>query len=182
MGRAQVAVAHSMLVSAYWMLTTRRALPRPRSRLAQPTQQRSPHPTARRPARTPRAHRDPRPRRLTGFSPASAGTPPTLPQPALTQGIHGSVSVALFESLHWLMRMGGRPATSTHTGAGEPVEVYGAGVSVAAGLLLRARGSVSWQRSLRSDAVRRGSSHGGRGTPWRSCSTGSPVWMSARRR
>ena len=40
--------------------------------------------------------------------------------------------------LHWLMRMGGRPATSTHTGAGEPVEVYGAGVSVAAGLLLRA--------------------------------------------
>jgi hypothetical protein len=26
-----------------------------------------------------------------------------------------------------------RPATSTHTGAGEPVEVYGAGVSGAAG-------------------------------------------------
>jgi hypothetical protein len=33
------------------------------------------------------------------------------------------------------MRMGGRPATSRHTGAGEPVEVYGAGVLVAAGLL-----------------------------------------------
>src|SRR5215216_6687006 len=33
------------------------------------------------------------------------------------------------------MRIGGRPATSTHTGAGEPVEVYGAGVLVAAGLL-----------------------------------------------
>src|SRR4029453_17188365 len=33
------------------------------------------------------------------------------------------------------MRMGGRPATSTHTGAGEPVGVYGAGVLVAAGLL-----------------------------------------------
>src|SRR4029450_9547888 len=30
-----------------------------------------------------------------------------------------------------------RPATSTHTGAGEPVEVYGAGVSGAAGLLPR---------------------------------------------
>jgi hypothetical protein len=30
---------------------------------------------------------------------------------------------------------GGRPVTSRHTGAGEPVEVYGAGVSVAAGLL-----------------------------------------------
>jgi hypothetical protein len=36
------------------------------------------------------------------------------------------------------MRMGGRPATSRHTGAGEPVEVYDAGSSVAAGLLLRA--------------------------------------------
>ena len=47
-------------------------------------------------------------------------------------------------SLRWLVRMGGRPATSTHTGAGEPVEVYDAGVSGAAGLLLRTRGSVSW--------------------------------------
>src|SRR5215216_3414919 len=33
------------------------------------------------------------------------------------------------------MRMGGRPVTSRHTGAGEPVEVYDAGVVVAAGLL-----------------------------------------------
>ena len=52
--------------------------------------------------------------------------------------------------------------TSAHTGAGEPVEVYGAGVSGATGLLLRARGSVSWQRSLRTDAVRRWSPHGER--------------------
>ena len=55
-----------------------------------------------------------------------------------------------------------RPATSTHTGAGEPVEVYGAGVSGVTGLLLRARGSVSWQRSLRTGAVRRWSPHGER--------------------
>jgi hypothetical protein len=27
----------------------------------------------------------------------------------------------LSRSLHWLMRIGGRPVTSTHTGAGEPV-------------------------------------------------------------
>jgi hypothetical protein len=33
------------------------------------------------------------------------------------------------------MRMGGRPATSRHIGAGEPVQVYGAGALVAAGLL-----------------------------------------------
>ena len=55
-----------------------------------------------------------------------------------------------------------RPVTSTHTGAGEPVEVYGAGVSGVTGLLLRARGSVSWQRSLRTGAVRRWSPHGER--------------------
>ena len=52
---------------------TRRALPRPRSRLAQPTQQRSPHEKAHRPARTPRTHRDHRPSRLnTGHSSASS--------------------------------------------------------------------------------------------------------------
>src|SRR5215204_2758077 len=46
-----------------------------------------------------------------------------------------------------------------------PMEVYGAGSSGAAGLLLRARGSVSWQRALRAisamesagKAVQRGS-------------------------
>ena len=43
---------------------TRRALPRPRRRLAQPPQRRSPHPTADRPARTPRPHGDHRPSRL----------------------------------------------------------------------------------------------------------------------
>ena len=55
-----------------------------------------------------------------------------------------------------------RPVTPTHTGAGEPVEVYGAGVSGVTGLLLRARGSVSWQRSLRTGAVRRWSPHAGK--------------------
>ena len=43
-------------------------------------------------------------------------------------------SIASLADENW----GCRPVTSTHTGAGEPVEVYGAGVSVAAGLLLRA--------------------------------------------
>ncbi len=65
--------------------------------------------------------------------------------------------------LRWLMRIRCRPVTSTHTGAGEPVEVYGAGVSGVTGLLLRARGSVSWQRSLRTGAGRRWSPHGGDG-------------------
>jgi transposase len=46
--------------------------------------------------------------------------------------------------------MWGRPVTSVHTGAGEPVEVYGARSSGAVGLLLRARGSVSWQRAFRA--------------------------------
>src|SRR5512132_2441311 len=91
-------------------------------------------------------------------------------------------SVALFESLRWLMRMGCRPATSTHTGAGEPVQVYGAGVSVAAGLLRESTrvcvlAEVPPDRRCEARVVSRSE----RGTPWRSCSTGSPVWMSARR-
>ena len=61
------------------------------------------------------------------------------------------------------MRIGGRPATSGHTGAGEPVEVYGAGSSGVAGLLLRARGSVSWQRSLRAAPPGGGPASGGKG-------------------
>src|SRR5215216_7926403 len=44
---------------------TRPALPRPRPRLAQPTQRPSPHPTADRAARTPRPHGDHRPSRLS---------------------------------------------------------------------------------------------------------------------
>jgi hypothetical protein len=51
---------------------TRRALPRPRSRLEHPPQQRSPHSSAHRSARTPRANRDRQPRRLTGLFTSSA--------------------------------------------------------------------------------------------------------------
>jgi hypothetical protein len=47
-----------------------------------------------------------------------------------------------------------RSATSGHTGAGEPVEVYGAGSSGASGLLLRARGSVSRQKAFRAASAR----------------------------
>src|SRR5215218_11249563 len=71
---------------------TRRALPRPRSRLAPPPKRRSAHPTASSAARTPGPHRDHQPSRLKHRSLISvefAG--PTLPQPALWSGIHGSV-------------------------------------------------------------------------------------------
>ena len=64
MGRAQVAVAHSMLGCGLLDAETRRALPRPGRRLAQPPQRPSPHPTANSPARTPRTHGDHRPSRL----------------------------------------------------------------------------------------------------------------------
>ncbi|WP_210429003.1 IS110 family transposase [Nocardioides eburneiflavus] len=47
-----------------------------------------------------------------------------------------------------------RSATSEHTGAGEPGEVYGAGSSGASGLLLRARGSVSRQKAFRAASAR----------------------------
>ena len=63
MGRAQVAVAHSMLVAAYWMLKRDEPYHDLR-RLTQPTLRRSPYPTADRPARTPRPHGDHRPSRL----------------------------------------------------------------------------------------------------------------------
>ena len=62
MGRAQVAVAHSMLVAAYWMLTRRAAHDlgadwhRRRSDEA--------HTDGSRPARTPRTQGDPQPSRL----------------------------------------------------------------------------------------------------------------------
>jgi transposase len=65
MSRAAVAVGHSILVSAYWMLTPRRALRRPRTGLAGPAQRRGPRPPAGRPTRTARPHRRPRPGRLT---------------------------------------------------------------------------------------------------------------------
>jgi transposase len=71
---------------------TRRALPRPGSRLAQPPQRPSPHPTADRAARTPRPHGDHRPSRLSTDLAGSVEPPtPTLPQHARWSGIHGSV-------------------------------------------------------------------------------------------
>jgi hypothetical protein len=43
-------------------------------------------------------------------------------RPELLPTVHGVYRVCdLSRSLHWLMRIGGRPVTSTHTGAGEPV-------------------------------------------------------------
>ncbi len=78
----------------------------------------------------------------------------------------------------------GRPVTSAHIGAGEPVEVYDAGSSGACGLLLRARGSVSWQRTLRATLGRDGRGRGSEGVwlRWKWCSSGSPGSMSGRRR
>jgi Transposase IS116/IS110/IS902 family len=64
MGRAAVAVAHSMLVSAYYILL-RRALSGARRGLAGPAQHRGTHPPAGHPAQMPRPHRGPRPGRLT---------------------------------------------------------------------------------------------------------------------
>src|SRR5512132_2636280 len=62
------------------------------------------------------------------------------------------------------MRMGGRPATSTHTGAGEPdAGVWRGDLGCRWIVAERARGSVSWQRSLRTDPVRRRSPHGRKG-------------------
>ena len=43
--------------------------------------------------------------------------------------------------------------TSRHTGAGEPVAGVWRGGFGCRWIVLRARGSVSWQRSLRTDAV-----------------------------
>ncbi len=69
MGRAQVAVAHSMLVAAYWMLKRDEPYHDLGADWHTPPQRRSPHPTAGRPARTPRPHGDHRPSRLnTGLS------------------------------------------------------------------------------------------------------------------
>ena len=75
-----------------------------------------------------------------------------------------------------------RPATSTHTGAGEPVEVYGAGVSGAAGLLPREHVGLCPGRGPSGPTPSGEGRLTGEGTPWRSCSTGLLVWMLARRR
>src|SRR4029453_5257392 len=75
-----------------------------------------------------------------------------------------------------------RPATSTHTGVGEPVEVYGAGVSGAAGLLPREHVGLCLGRGPSGPTPSGEGRLTGKGTLWRSCSTGSPAWMLARRR
>ena len=51
---------------------------------------------------------------------------PQSPSDTVQRILEGVFGCDSSRSLHWLMRIGGRPATSTHTGAGEPVEVYGA--------------------------------------------------------
>ena len=86
---------------------TRRALPRPRSRLAQPTQQRSPHQKTDRPAGTPRAHRDPQPRRLTGFSPAAPEHPRRCRSLPSHRGFTGLCRV-------WDLGFGGGTKSWTH--------------------------------------------------------------------
>src|SRR5215207_9703420 len=70
---------------------TRRALPRPRSRLAHPPQRSSPHPTSSGTARTPRPHGDHQPSRLNTALPKRRVTCPTVPRHARWSGIHGSV-------------------------------------------------------------------------------------------
>jgi transposase len=64
MGRAQVAVAHSILVAAYWMLKRDEPYHDLGADWHTRTQRRSAHPTADRPARTPRPHGDHRHSRL----------------------------------------------------------------------------------------------------------------------
>ena len=80
MGRAQVAVAHSILVVGLLHAAPATSPTTTSARTGTAAQRRSPHPPARRPARTARPHRGPRPGRLTEASPHSAGLPaPTLP-------------------------------------------------------------------------------------------------------
>ena len=110
MGRAQVAVAHSILVVGLLHAHTRRALPRPRRRLAQPTQRRSPHPPAGRPARTPRPHRGPRPRRLTQSHSPQRRAPPDARRACPDTG-DSRVCVA-----HRILKSGGGTGTGPRIG------------------------------------------------------------------
>ena len=61
MGRAQVAVAHSILVAAYWMLKRDEPYHDLGPGLARPPRHRSPHPPPGHPTRTARPHRRPGP-------------------------------------------------------------------------------------------------------------------------
>ena len=92
MGRAQVAVAHSILVSAYYMLKRDEPYHDLGAGLARPPQRRSPHPPAGRPARDARPHRRPRPRRLTSHDQLHRRAPPDGADARPGSGIHGSVS------------------------------------------------------------------------------------------
>jgi Transposase IS116/IS110/IS902 family len=91
MGRAQVAVARTILVSAYWMLKRDEPYHDLGVDWHTPPQRPSPHPTSSRVARTPRPHGDHRPSRLNTGPHAASSPRPTLPRPALWSGIHGSV-------------------------------------------------------------------------------------------
>ena len=92
MGRAQVAVAHSILVASYWMLKRDEPYHDLGADWHSRPQRRSAHPTADSAAGTPRPHGDHRPSRInTSPHLASDHATPALPQPALWPGIHGSV-------------------------------------------------------------------------------------------
>ena len=93
MGRAQVAVAHSMLVAAYWMLKRDEPYHDLGADWHRRRKRPSAHPTSGCPARTSRPHGDHRPSRINTTPRLSVGSrDPALPQPALWPGIHGSVS------------------------------------------------------------------------------------------
>ena len=92
MSRAQIAVAHSILVTAYYMLQRDEPYQDLGPDWLATPQRGSPHPPAGRPAGEARPHRDHRPRRLTRRRDNYiVGLRPTALTRALGQVIHGSV-------------------------------------------------------------------------------------------
>ena len=77
------------------------------------------------------AHRHTHPK---GVHTAGAVKPTRAPSNGAWGVLDLRSSIASLADENWWCR----PVTPTHTGAGEPVEVYGAGVSGVTGLLLRA--------------------------------------------
>ncbi|MGW6194808.1 IS110 family transposase [Kribbella sp. NPDC055110] len=76
-GRAQIAVAHSILVAAYHMLSKDEPYPRSWRGLARAPQRRGPHSPARRTTREARTPRPARPRRLAAITEERVGQSPT---------------------------------------------------------------------------------------------------------